>query len=180
MLNFFNRFLVILLFLFLLVVTALFIVVPVPVIDLLLQNLTALKTAIESTAQGRILTVLVGLGFGLVWFLVLLLEVWRPAAKAVKVQKVSGGEIELTLDSIAQRLEYRMDQLPDVIKVRPRVSGGRGGVDLYLEVETGADVDVPLKTEEILVVAREVVEERMGVKLNKVKVSLSQTSRPRQ
>ncbi|MBI2845514.1 MAG: hypothetical protein HYX86_03100 [Chloroflexi bacterium] len=178
MLNLLNRLVVILVFLFLLVVTALFIVVPVPIINLVLDNLTNLKTAIESTAQGRILTVLVGLGLGLVWFLILLLEVWRSAPRAVRVQKVSGGEIELTLDSIAQRLEYRMDQLPDVVKVRPRVSAGRGGVDLYLEVETGADIDIPLKTEEILVVAREVVEERMGVKLNKVKVSLRQGPRP--
>lgn len=178
MLNLFNRFLVIVVFLVLLVLTALFIVVPVPTINLLLQSLANLKTTIESTAQGRILTILMGLGLGLAWFLILLLEVWRPAPRAVKVQKVSGGEIEITLDSIAQRLEYRMDQLPDVVKVRPRVSAGRGGVDLYLEVETGADIDVPLKTEEILVVAREVVEERMGVKLNKVKVSLRQVARP--
>lgn len=179
MLNLFNRLLVVLGFLILLLATLLFVVVPGPILDLIIPALSNLHEALQEDIQARAVTVLVGLGFALVWFLLLILEVWRPPARAARVQKVSGGEIEITLESVAQRLEYRLDQMPDVVKVYPKVSAARNGVNLFLEVETGPDVEVPSKTEQILAAAKEEVEERMGVRINKVRVSLRQAPRPR-
>jgi len=86
--------------------------------------------------------------------------------------KSAGGEVELAVESIAQRLEYRVDQLADVVKVRPKIMPRRKDIDVELNLETTPDIDVPTKTEEVCQVAREVVEERMGLKLRKIKVNI--------
>jgi hypothetical protein len=96
--------------------------------------------------------------------LLLWLELRRPHGKAVRVQKV-GDEAKVTTDSIARRLEYNVDQLAEVISVKPKITARGKGVHVRLNVETGPEIDVPAKTEEISKVAREVVEERMGLKL---------------
>ena len=45
-------------------------------------------------------------------------------------------------------------------------------VDIKLSVRTTPDIEVPMKTEEILAVTREVVEQRMGLRLGKVEVQI--------
>jgi uncharacterized alkaline shock family protein YloU len=86
--------------------------------------------------------------------------------------------VELAVESIAQRLEYRVDQLADVVKVRPEVKPRGKSVDVVLHLETSPDIDVPAKTEEVYQVAREVVEERMGLKLGKIKVNVKHAPYP--
>jgi hypothetical protein len=121
------------------------------------------------SGQNRIPFILGGAALALLTFilcgLLLWLELRRPHGKAVRVQKVSGGEAKVTTDSIARRLEYNLDQLADVISVKPKVMGRGKGVYIRLNVETGPEIDVPAKTEEISRVAKEVIEERMGLKL---------------
>ena len=96
----------------------------------------------------------------------------------MKLERISGGDVELAVESIAQRLEYRIDQLADVIKVVPRVKPRRKSVDVELNLETTPDVDVPTKMEEVCQVARDVVEERMGLKLRKIKVNIKHAPYP--
>jgi hypothetical protein len=108
------------------------------------------------------------------------LELRRPRKKIIRVQKMAGGEAHITTDSIAQRLAYNLDQLPDVIKVSPRITGRARGVDIDLLLETSPEIDVPMKTEEVLQVTREVVGERMGLKLGKVQVQIKHAPYPRE
>jgi len=108
------------------------------------------------------------------------MELRRPRKKTVRVQKLAGGEAHITIDSIAQRLAYNIDQLPDVIKVSPKIDSRARGVDIDLLLETTPDIDVPMKTEEVLQVTREVVGERMGLKLGKVQVSIKHAPFPKQ
>ncbi|MDH4137680.1 MAG: alkaline shock response membrane anchor protein AmaP [Anaerolineae bacterium] len=112
--------------------------------------------------------------------LLLWLELRRPHRKAVRVQKVSGGEAKVTTDSIARRLAYNIDQLAEVISVKPKVMARGKGVHVRLNVETGPEIDVPAKTEEISKVAREVIEERMGLKLaGKLEISIKHMPYPK-
>ena len=97
--------------------------------------------------------------------LLLWLELRRPRGKVVRVHKVSGDAAKVTTDSIARRLEYNVDQLADVISVKPKITSKGKGVHVRLQVETAPEIDVPAKTEEISKIAREVIEERMGLKL---------------
>jgi hypothetical protein len=114
-------------------------------------------------------------------FLVLLwLELRRPRKKAIRAQKVAGGETLISTDSIEQRLAYNIDQLPDVVKVVPHITGRSRGVDVDLLLETSPEIDIPMKTEEVLEVTRQVIVERMGLKLGKVQIKIKHAPYPEQ
>lgn len=112
--------------------------------------------------------------------LLLWLELRRPRGKAVRVRKVSGEEAKVTTDSIAQRLTFNIDQLSEVISVKPKITAKGKGVHVRLNVETGPEIDVPAKTEEISQVAKEVIEERMGLKLaGKLEINIKHAPYPK-
>lgn len=102
----------------------------------------------------------------------LMQELRRKKTPVVKMRLPSGGEAAVTADSVGRRLAWHIDQLADVVSVTPTVRTRGNAVDLDLTLETAPDVDVPMKTEEVLAVAREVVETQMGLQLNRVKVNI--------
>ncbi len=104
--------------------------------------------------------------------LLLWLEVRRTPSRAIQVQQISGGEAKVTIESIVQRLEYNISRLQDVTNVRPVVVAKGSGVDVMLNLQTGPEIDVPMKTEEVMQVAKEVIEKQMGLKLQKVAVEI--------
>jgi hypothetical protein len=128
-------------------------------------------------ASGR---VVIGGALVLLCILLLWLELRQPKKKTIRVQQVAGGEASIAVESIGQRLAYNIDQLPDVIRVAPDIKAKANKVDIALTLETSPDVDVPMKTEEVLQVAREVVEDRMGLKLGKVEVKIKHAPYPKE
>jgi hypothetical protein len=108
--------------------------------------------------------------------LLLFLELQRTTTRRLRVQ-VADGQVEVTADAICQRLEHAIASLADVVKVRPRVVTTRKGgtVDLFLELETSPEVNVPQKTQEVIGAAKQVVEERVGLRVGKVIVQLDHT-----
>lgn len=170
--NAFNRVVVVLSLLATMVLSAIFFIVPLRVLGALSPFLARLETSLTSIPGW------LRLGGGVlftffIWVFcaaILWLEVRRPRAKTIKVQKVSGGEAELTTESIASRLEYNIDQLADVLRVKPSISSGRKGVRVDLELETTPEIEVPMKTEEIQQLTKDIVENRMGLKLETVRV----------
>lgn len=126
------------------------------------------------------LRVVIGGAVVAVCLLLLWLEVRRPRKKTILAQKLAGGESHIAVDSIAQRLAYNIDQLPDVVTVTPRVTGRSRGVDVTLLLETTPDIDVPMKTEEVMEVAREVIAERVGLKVGKVTINIKHAPFPKE
>jgi hypothetical protein len=102
----------------------------------------------------------------------LMQELRRKQTPVVKMRLPSGGEAAVTADSISRRLAWHIDQLADVNSVTPVVRTRGNSVDIDLNLQTAPDVDVPMKTEEVVAVAREVIERQMGLQLNKVKVNI--------
>jgi uncharacterized alkaline shock family protein YloU len=174
--NVFNRAMTILLFLTLMIVVPIVMVLPDAVIALLQQFLSTVSSTMNNFH--RVILILLGVISFLICGLVLYLEFRRPPRRRVKLQKISGGEVELAVESIAQRLEYRVDQLADVVRVRPDIKARRNSVDVELNLETTPDIDVPTKTEEVCQVVRDVVEERMGLELGKIKVNIKHAPYP--
>jgi uncharacterized alkaline shock family protein YloU len=174
--NVFNRAVTVLLFVKLMIVVPVLLILPAQIAGLAQQYLDAISSGLN--LFHRAVLVLVGIMVFIICGLVLYLEIRRPARKRVRLQSATGGEVELAVESIAQRLEYRVDQLADVVKVRPEVKPRRTSVDVVLNLETTPDIDVPTKTEEVYQVAREVVEERMGLKLGKIKVNVKHAPYP--
>lgn len=119
---------------------------------------------------------LAGLVF-IVAILMLFLELHRPAARRLRVQSVTDGQVELTADAIIHRLETAILQVPDVTKVQSRVVSASKGksVDLFVELETNPEVNVPKKTQEVIVAAKQVMEEQLGLVVGKVQVQVAHT-----
>jgi hypothetical protein len=106
------------------------------------------------------------------------LELRRRRTPVARVQVPVGGQAAVTADSVARRLAWHIDQLADVISVRPMVQTRGGVLDVHLSLETAPEVDVPMKTEEVMVVAREVIEQQMGLQLRKLQVEIQHAPYP--
>jgi hypothetical protein len=174
--NVFNRVVTILLFLALMIVIPFIMILPdtaIGSVQLFLGSLTGGLSIFH-----RVVLVLLGIICFIICGLVLYLEFRRPRRHTVRLEKLEGGEVELAVESIAQRIEYRVDQLADVVEVRPKIKPRRKEIDVELDLETTPDIDVPTKTEEVCQVAREVVEDRMGLKLRKIKVNIRHAPYP--
>jgi len=178
--NTFNRVVVILLLLATIIVMTVVLVVPGPMIEVLQRWLRNLDMNLALVAQPILLVVGVVLALlvDVVCALLLWLEIKRRRPRAIRVQSISGGRAELTVDSVARRLEHNIGQLDGVISVKPNVFGRRGGVEVELDLETSPEVDVPTKTEEVCQVTREAVEDKMGLRLRKVRVNIKYAHYP--
>jgi len=175
----FNRIVVILVLLALIAGLLIFIVIaafPDPMVGVLQNWLGVLG---RMTPLGKVIVTVLSLLAIVICFFLLWLEIRRSSLQTVKISQVIGGEAEMTTDSVAQRIAYNVDQLADVVKVSPRVMSKGRAVEVLLDVETSPDVDVPAKTDEVLQVARQVIEERMGLELHKIRVNIRHVPYPK-
>ena len=162
-----NRVVLVILLLVAMVLCTVVMVVPVWVFDAVARQSVALVDYLSSQP----LYVLLPLGvtfavvLDIIFIFLIYLEVRRPARKSIRVEKAAGGEVLVSVASIADRMKYEVDQLSSILRTRPSVSGKRGSVVVELDVETATGVNVPEKAEQIVETARQVVEEKMGLKL---------------
>ena len=162
-----NRVLVVVMLLMAMALCTIVLVAPMRVLTAVAQQSMALVEFLTSMrAVARVgLGILFAAVLDIILVLVLIAEVRRPAQKAIRVKKAAGGEVQVSMNSIADRLRYEVDQLQSVLRTKPKVTAKRDGVVVELEVETAANVDVPEKAQQIVETARRVVEESMGLKL---------------
>jgi len=113
----------------------------------------------------RALLILVALLVDVLLIGLLVFEIRGPAKRTIHVKKVGGGEVVVTAESLAERLQFYLDQLADVLTAKIQVKPRGGGVDLEVNVQTGVDVNVPEKAEQILQVTHQVVEDKLGLVL---------------
>jgi hypothetical protein len=114
----------------------------------------------------------------LIVLLPLILAEFTREGEAVVRLRTPEGDAQVTTDSIAKRLAWHVDQLADVIAVQPVVQARGDQVNIQLDVETSPVIDVPMKTEEILLVVRDVVEGSMGLKIGKIDVRIRHSEYP--
>jgi len=162
-----NRVVLVVLLLVAMLLCTTVLVAPVWAFDAIVRQLATLADFLDSLQwYVRVpLGILFALTLDVVFILLITLEVRRPARGSIRVEKTAGGEVLISVASIADRLKYEIDQLSTVLRTRPEVSGKRGGVVVELDVETAAGINVPEKAEQIMEVAHRVVEEKMGLKM---------------
>ncbi len=179
--NIFNRVAMILLLMVLIVILAIIVIstmfFPVQAVEWVRQGADILEANLMLT--NRLIVFVVGALVLIFCMLLLWLEIRRGRARTIRVRRISGGEAQLAVESIARRVEYNIGQLADITKVRPTVIRRGKGVEVHLDLETSPDIEVPMKTEEVCVVTREVVEDQMGLKLNNVKVNIKHAPFPK-
>lgn len=172
--NSFNRIFTILALLALIPLAAIALVSPREGIDSLHTALTAL----DAVAYGPLIRIVVSLAIIVVCFVLLYLEVRRSARSRVVVGQIEGAIAELSVAAIAQRLRRDVGALGDVRSVNPVVTPRRNGVDVRLHVFTNPDVDVPAKAAEVSRVARESLEQRMGLQVGRLWVNIAHEPAP--
>jgi hypothetical protein len=170
--NVVNRIIVVVLLLVAMVLCTVTLLFPVRVLDAISRQPAALADSLRGFPRyspewfGRVfLGGLFALTLDIVLGLLLLMEVRRSRPKAIRVEKAGGGEVQIGVASIADRLKHEVGQLSEIMRVKAKVSSRRGGVVVKLDVETAAGIDVPEKAEQIVETARGVVEDKMGLKL---------------
>lgn len=102
----------------------------------------------------------------------LLQELRRKRPQVVKLRVASGGTAAVTAQSVGRRLAWHLDQLADVIEATPVVRTRGSTLDVDLNLRTPPEVDVPMMTEEVMAVTREVIQAQMGLQLGKVQVNI--------
>lgn len=162
-----NRVVLIILLLLTMVLCSLILVVPLQSLQIVSRQAQVLADVL-----GRIRSVvrlpagiLLALVVNLVGVLLIVLEVRRPAPGAIKVEQASGGEVTLSVASIADQLKAELNQLPEIVQAKPKVSAKRKGVFVEVDARISAQAGVPNKAERIVETIRQVVETEMGLKL---------------
>ena len=165
--NAFNRILVVLALVIAIPLCTLVFVVPIPVLETVGESLLALASSLNQMewfvrAPVGVLLAVISL---VICIFMLMMEFRRPKAKSVRLQSVSGGQVEVSLKTITDRITYDVDQLPGVLKTKPTAYAKKGGVAVEVDVNVAGDIDVPARAAQIVEVVRRAVEQRVGIKL---------------
>ena len=175
--NVFNRIVVILLWLALLVAALTLAVAPMASAAWLQMQAAAFARQLAEWQQANptnflIWQATIGIGALLLFGTLLFYEILSGRQRGVRIHTTEGGSAELDPNSVGRRLQWHLDQLAEVITVVPAVKSRGGAVDIRLEIETAPDIDIPMKTDEVVGVTREVVERDMGLRLGRLDVRM--------
>ena len=117
---------------------------------------------------------------GLVFLVLLWLEVRRPRYRMVRIRSSGGGDARLSIESVAQNLEFRIDELPGVRKVRPKIISRGGDVEVAIALDTSPTVNIPALTAQISDLCQEIIQGQLGLKLRgKVRLNIHHEPYPR-
>lgn len=141
------------------------------------DNLASVARTVASSPEAA-LTQVVCVGAALLLFVVaillLFLELRFTSSRHLRVQQVTDGQVEVTDAAIVQRLEHNIMQIPDVIGVHPRVAAAKNNtVNVLVELETSPEVNVPKKTQEVILAVKQVMEEQMGLQVGNIRVQIA-------
>jgi hypothetical protein len=163
----FNRIVTTLILLALIPIVTIALIVPQEAIEVLQDGLSQIEDNLDTSVSAWEMLIRIGIALiiGVVLVLLVYLELRRPAEYGVPVRRMKAGEAQIAVDSIVDRLTYRIDQLPGVLSVEPELKSQRRGVEVALEIEAAADAQMRANLEEISAVARQVIEDEMGLKL---------------
>jgi hypothetical protein len=175
--NGFNRFVATLLWLALLLAILAATIAPLQSIEWLQTNLTELAAwlnmiRLENPVYFVVGQAAVGIGALLILGALSFFEVMTMRRRGVRIRTAEGGAAELDTVSVARRLQWHLDQLAEVLTVVPNVRPRGGSVDIRLEIETAPDIDIPMKTDEVVEVTRDIIEQDMGLRLGKLDVHI--------
>ncbi|MFO7918634.1 MAG: alkaline shock response membrane anchor protein AmaP [Anaerolineae bacterium] len=122
----------------------------------------------------------VAAGIELILLILLWLELRKRTRDSVQVDIEGGGRAKLSTSSIAQSLEYRIDELPGVREVKPKIKSRGKDLDVVIDLDTTPPVNVPVLSAKVVDLCRDILEGQLGVKIhNKVQVNVKHEPYPR-
>jgi len=111
-------------------------------------------------------------------FLAAALATLRFRRGAVPLVSVGSGATEVTTAAIAERIKHDVEALDEVVMAEAEVTAQGDVVRVHLHLVTEFDTDLVAKTEEACRAVRERVENRVGVKLERLAVSIDPRHHP--
>ncbi|MGL4647998.1 MAG: hypothetical protein ACRC1H_01215 [Caldilineaceae bacterium] len=173
----FNRFIAVLLFLILLIMSLALAIDPVQVLDSAQAQLAGWSASLTELRAANNVNFIIGqvafgIGAAVLFALLIWVEVASVRRRGVRIYTAEGGSAELDTNSIGRRLAWHLDQVAEVITVVPTIRSRGSAVDIRLEIEAAPDVDIPMKTEEVVQVTREVVEQELGLRMGRLDVQM--------
>ncbi|MEN6479489.1 MAG: alkaline shock response membrane anchor protein AmaP [Anaerolineales bacterium] len=110
----------------------------------------------------------------------LVLELRRGRRKFVRIRTEGPAKAVLGVDSIEQSLEFRIDELAGVRKVVPHVRSRGKDVEVSVDLDTSPSVNIPVLTDQVVNLCRDIVEGQLGVKLHgKIMINVHHEPYPR-
>jgi len=94
------------------------------------------------------------------------LEVRKPRRKAVRIKTQAGGSARLDITSVAQSLEYRVDELAGVRQVKTRITSRGKDVDVELDLDTSPSMNIPVLTDQVIALCHDIVEGQLGIQIH--------------
>ena len=120
-------------------------------------------TALDGTE--RLIMAATAVALDLLLLILLYYQLRKPPTAHARVKRVDGGVVEISLETIRQRLLYHLANVSDVLKATPHIDARGDSVDVQVAVETSPHVIVPDKAAEIVGVIRRALEDEMGLKM---------------
>ncbi len=163
--NTFNRIVIVLLLLILIPVLSYIFIVPHVVLGELGAWATAKSQALWQMnpmmrlAGGIAAAVVVDILF----LFLIYLELRRPKKQYIHVQKITGGVATLSVDSIVQQIQYRLDPVEGVIKVRPEVTAKGQKVRVAVDVLVQTGYNLPELASRLVDEVKEVITQELGL-----------------
>lgn len=177
--NVLNRILVVLSILIWLGLCVALVVDPLMAIDMTTQGIEQFKSALFDSQFYMYYVIGVAV-LVLILLLLLWLELKRPRKRTAKIKIKGGGNAQLEIASVAQSLEYRIDELAGVRKVHPRITSRGRDVDVRVDLDTSPSVNIPVLTAQIVDLAHDIIEGQLGVKIHgKVQINVKHEPYPR-
>jgi uncharacterized membrane-anchored protein YitT (DUF2179 family) len=123
------------------------------------------------------------IGGGIVLFILLLLfwlEVKRVHFRIARVQTKGKSNTWLGIQSIAQSLEYRIDELAGVRSVKPKVVSYGRDVEVFVDLDASPAVNIVALTDQVTQTVTDVIVAQLGLKIRgKVGIHVTQEPYPR-
>jgi hypothetical protein len=90
----------------------------------------------------------------------------RPARQRyINVQQVAGGMANVSIESVDQLINYKLDPLPGVIKVTPRIRAKGSKVEAVVEVEVTRETNVPSIANRMIKIIQAALTEELGLQI---------------
>jgi len=160
----FNRVLVVLMSVAVVALAIALMVAPYRVVDGLRSSLGLFRENLSDGTYWAV-TVLILVVLTLLALLIIVLQFWPRPQKTVRIYAQGRGNARLKVESVAQTLEYRIDELPGVLRVEPRLVSRGKDLLVTLDVDAGPGVNIPALSDQIIDRALRVLEGELGLQV---------------
>ncbi len=121
----------------------------------------------HNDAAAKLIVTFGGLIFILLGAIVIIFEVAPASSGSVRVSRVGAGEAQIGTDEIVLRLEDELRTVPHLTEVQAAVLSHGGKAQVNLDLYVTADADLAATSDEACRRARELLEGRMSVVLER-------------